>query len=274
MLDRLIYQLRNTILLASPVGKTVDVLFLVDAGLNKKDETFGSIAAYATDTLEISEKDIVWVNSWSEATAVISKFAHINRLVLFVHGVAGQILLGGTNEYVDDLQVPEGPWPTIDEVVIEGCEVGREALRTFAFTTRMRTKRLVAWNMWHGVSNDRVKPGTKVQTIQAQLTTFKNYLMPGTPDAATIEAQANKKKGQKNMRNRVRFVGREWLRDQYEPDEDVPVPPASRKGFHTRSEAVNNAETITTAVEAAEFTEEEEAPAGREPKQVIIEPAE
>lgn len=273
MLDRLIAQLRNAILLASPVGKTVDVLFLVDAGMNAKVTTFGSIAAYATDTLEISEKDIVWVNSWSEATAVIAKFAHINRLVLFVHGVAGQILLGGTNEYVDDLPVPEGPWPTIDEVVMEGCEVGREALRTFAFTTRMRTKRLVAWNMWHGVSNDMVKPGTKVPTIQARLTTFKNYLMPGTPDAATIEAQANKKKGLKKERNRVRFVGREWLRDEYEPDEDVPVPPASRKTFHTRSEAVNNAETITTAVEAAEFTEAEEAPAGREPKQVIIEPA-
>jgi hypothetical protein len=272
MLDRLTAQLRNAILLASPVGKTVDVLFLVDAELNKKDEEFGSMAAYATDTLEISEKEIVWVNSWSEATAVIAKFAHINRLVLFVHGVEGQILLGGTNDYVDDLPVPEGPWPTIDEVVMEGCEVGRDALRTFAFTTRMRTKRLVAWNMWHGVSNDMVRPGTKVQTIQAQLTRFQNYLMPGTPDASTIMSQADQKKSQKKKRNRVRFVGREWLRDQYEPDEDVPAPPASRKGFHTRTEAVNNAVTITTAVEAAEFTEEEEDPAGREPKQVIIEP--
>jgi hypothetical protein len=273
VLDSLIDQVRNLIVAASPRDKTVEALLVADAGFKQKTSYYGSVLAYAIDTLKIQDKDIVWVSSWSGATKMIATFGHIDRLVLMSHGVGGGLTFGTTFESVNQLAVPEGPWPSIDQVAIEGCEVARDAVRTFQFARRLKAGRLEGWNMWHGLSNDRVMPGTRVEKIQQRLTMYQRYLLPGTPDAATIKQQADARKGEKDERRKIRFIGREWLREDYVEDEDVPPPGGNRQNFYTRSDAIGNAETITTEQEATEFTQQESQPAGREPRRVTFEPA-
>ncbi|MGH2691712.1 MAG: hypothetical protein ACRDHM_04345 [Actinomycetota bacterium] len=274
MMPSLIDQLRNLLLLASPQSESIEVLFVTDANLKEKVSSFGSVVAFATDTLGLSEDDIRWVKRWSEAEKIIGRFSHIDRLVLLFHGAPGQLMIGILLS-VSTLQIPDEPWPSIDEVTIEGCELAADAPAALVFTQKLKTPRLVAWNFSHGFNNDRVGPGANTQKIQGRLDVFSGYTLPGTPDAATIKNEANAKKGNKDPEKRLRFVGREWLREDLS-EKDLPLPPASRAKFRKRSEAVSvaNRMTITTAEEASAFKAEEEAvPSGRTPRQVIFEPA-
>ena len=262
MLQRLIEQLDNLILIASPARPSVDVLFLADANFRKGD-LFGATVALATDTYKVPAADIHFVASWDEAVKIIQKFGAIKRLVMKFHGAGGSIEISDVED-----------WPAIDEVHFEGCELARRAEPTLRFTRNLRAKRLMAWNFYHVDSVHRIQPRTSLETIQAQLKAYASYNLRGTPDAATIKKEADALERIKNKEKQVRFVGREWLR---EDEVKAPLPkdafdPAFVK-YKKLSEAVANKAVISTDEEAEAFTNEQQAPMGLKPRLVVFEPA-
>lgn len=189
---------------------------------------------FASHTVKIQSSSLLFVNSWEELVKKLQEYEHIEKLVLFTHGIPGGIGIG--HEF-EDLGVVANrfkgqPTPKIKEIDFEGCNIGDFSEESNVdglvnFVDTFGTTKFSAWNKFHvDAPSDLIIPnGTTVQQIEGTLAKYKDYLIPGTPTPAEFLSKGG-----------TQYFGLEWFRTDFN-DEPLPDDANKRRNYKKRQQA-------------------------------------
>lgn len=165
------------------------------------------------------------MGSWEELAKLLQEYKSIKRLVIYLHGIPGALLLGGVGEDLDKVgekYFKDKKMPKVGQLDLEACSVAESPEKTVPFAKLFQAEKVTAWNYFHVGEKItiNVPVGVDKAKLEGILKANKGYLLENTPSASEMAAKPGKYE-----------IGAEWFRDDYNDD---PLPPPSGGGLDPR----------------------------------------
>jgi hypothetical protein len=174
-------------------------------------------------------------NTWTDIAAFVKLYDSIDQLVMFYHGVPGQIEVNNNFTSLSNSSVLSnftGTLPTIKEINFEACNVGNRAADLVPFGKALKVSKITAFTFYWVTSNKivTVQQGNTAGQISALFADDTGYVLPY--DWSEIAQRAGDRK-----------IFLEWFRENFD-NTSLPAkgPPGSldtRFKFKKRSSATD-----------------------------------
>ncbi|HEX3727520.1 MAG TPA: hypothetical protein VHV08_14800 [Pirellulales bacterium] len=215
------------------------------------DPTLRESAPLIGDIWKVGIKDQKSAGSLEEMARHIGRSQFLDLLVIYMHGFAGGIMIGGQGYNLSDQAIADAMAKTkthIVEIRFEGCWVGEGPPDMVAFGQMFDSVTVSAFNWvhWSSKYSLTIPKGTDAVDLQKLMKPVERWLAPGAPPFAQLASMARN-----GAVNKTLLL--EWF--QYDLIAHAPYDGDNLKqlgshSFKTRSQATQ------TAVEAkdAEFS--------------------
>lgn len=202
---------------------------------------------YARFKLQMSAADrathFAIKNTWPDIAAFIKLYDSIDKLVMFYHGVPGQIEVNKTFTKLSDNSVLSnftGTLPKIGEINFEACNVGNRVADLVPFGKALSVSKITAFTFFWVTSNKivTVERGNTGTQIGALFTDDAGYVLPY--DWNVIAATTGD-----------RTIHEEWFRKNFDA---TPLPAKGGPGLSTRFEFKQRSSATGRTVQASSLT--------------------
>ncbi len=202
-------------------GLTTDLLLVTN---DYDDKLYDSAKLYAKYPLKGAK--IRKVGSWAELAKLLSEYKNVDRLIIYLHGTPGALLLGGVHEELDGVgekYFKGKKMPKVKQLDLEACSVAESPEKTVPFAKLFAADRVSAWNYFHVGMKITVKvpAGVDKAKLDEMLKPYKGYLLENTPSTSEMAGNPG-----------TYEIGAEWFRDDLNDD---PLPALSGGGLDSRA---------------------------------------
>lgn len=178
------------------------------------------------------------VDDLAGAAKAIGEFKQLEELVMYFHGYAGGIILGGDAYSLSDPKVAQafaGTTTKIQHIRFEGCWVG-EAPDEMAAFGRLFSSSYVSGFTWTGWAQDievMIPKAVNAKDLKQILSPYERWFMPGGPDVVQLASMAK----QSSVKRRIWLLWYQYTLQNQPPYVDDNYKKYGPVTYKARSEA-------------------------------------
>ncbi len=160
---------------------------------------------------------VVVADSWKALAKKLARYSHINTLLLYYHGIPGELIIGGVGKDLSTVGSVFGrKRPRIESIDSMACNVANQPKKMIPFAKLFGATTISGWNHYSVTQLvvQTVPKNVDVAALRAIMQKHAAYWVPRTPTAAQMAARPG-----------TWVLLSNWFRLEFDETSPPPTPP-------------------------------------------------